>query len=74
MGAFLCFMGVRLLEMHRTLKSNGSIFLHCDPDASHYLKELMDAIFGKKNFVNEIIWHYRTYQGRVETYYPKNMT
>ena len=58
MGAFLCFMAVRLLEMRRVLKSTGSIYLHCDPTASHYLKELLDAVFGRKNFVNEIIWCY----------------
>ena len=57
-GAFLCFMGVRLLAMKRVLKDTGSIYLHCDPTASHYLKELMDSIFGKKNFINEIIWCY----------------
>ena len=56
MGAFLCWMGVRLLEMHRVLKPTGSIYLHCDPTASHYLKSLMDAIFGNANFRNEIIW------------------
>ena len=56
MGAFLCFMGVRLLEMRRVLKDTGSLYLHCDPTASHYLKELMDAIFGHANFRNEIIW------------------
>ena len=56
MGAFLCFMGVRLLEMHRVLKDTGSMYLHCDPTASHYLKELMDAVFGHENFRNEIIW------------------
>ena len=56
MGAFLCFMAVRLLEMHRVLKNDGAIYLHCDPTASHYLKELMDSIFGKKNFRNEIVW------------------
>ena len=59
MGAFLCFMAVRLLEMRRILKPTGSIYLHCDPTASHYLKELMDAIFGKENFRNEIIWYYK---------------
>ena len=58
MGAFLCFMGVRLLEMRRVLADTGSIYLHCDPTASHYLKELMDAIFGRKNFRNEIVWCY----------------
>ena len=56
MGAFLCFMAVRILEMHRVLRSDGSIYLHCDPTASHYLKELMDAVFGRDNFRNEIIW------------------
>ena len=56
MGAFLCFMAVRILEMHRVLKPTGSMYLHCDPTASHYLKELMDSIFGHKNFRNEIIW------------------
>ena len=58
MGAFLCYMGVRLLEMHRVLNHRGSIYLHCDPTASHYLKQLMDAVFGKKNFQNEIVWCY----------------
>ena len=58
-AAFLCFLSVRLLEMHRTLKDTGSIYLHCDPTASHYIKMCMDAIFGKKNFRNEIVWHYR---------------
>lgn len=58
MGAFLCFMAVRLLEMHRILRPTGTIFLHCDPTASHYLKQLLDAIFGKDRFRNEIIWHY----------------
>ncbi len=60
MGAFLCFMAVRLIEMRRVLRSDGSIYLHCDPTASHYLKELMDAIFGKDRFRNEIIWRRTT--------------
>ena len=58
MGAFLCFMGVRLMEMRRLLKPTGSIYLHCDPTASHYLKALMDAVFGRHNFRNEIVWGY----------------
>ena len=58
MGAFLCWMAVRVLEMHRVLKDTGSIYLHCDPTASHYLKAMMDAIFGRKNFRNEIVWGY----------------
>ncbi len=56
MGAYMCFMAVRLLEMHRLLKPTGSMYLHCDPTASHYLKAVMDAIFGYKNFRNEIVW------------------
>ena len=56
MGAFLCFMGVRMIEMRRVLKPTGSIYLHCDPTASHYLKALMDAVFGRENFRNEIVW------------------
>lgn len=59
MGAFMCFMAVRLLAMHRVLKPTGSIYLHCDPTASHYLKATMDAIFGHRNFRNEIAWCYR---------------
>lgn len=54
--AYLCIMAIRLLEMHRTLKPTGAIFLHCDPTASHYLKVVVDAVFGIDNFRNEIIW------------------
>ena len=60
MGAYLCFMGVRLLEMRRVLKPTGSLYLHCDPTASHYLKLMLDGIFGRKNFRNEIVWCYST--------------
>ncbi len=60
MMAYLTMMAIRLVELHRVLKPTGSLYLHCDPTASHYLKILLDAIFGKKNFVNEIIWSYRT--------------
>ncbi len=56
MAAYLAMMCVRLLELKRVLKDTGSIYLHCDPTASHYLKILMDAIFGANNFVNEIVW------------------
>lgn len=57
-AAFLCFLSVRLLEMHRVLKSTGSIYLHCDHTANAYIRMAMDAIFGKKNFRNEIVWCY----------------
>jgi site-specific DNA-methyltransferase (adenine-specific) len=56
MMAYLAMMAVRLIELRRILKSNGSIYLHCDPTASHYLKILMDGIYGAANFRNEIIW------------------
>jgi len=58
MKAYLCMMAVRLLEMRRVLKPGGSIYLHCDPTASHYLKLLLDAVFGHVNFRNEIVWGY----------------
>ena len=58
MAAFLCWLGVRLLEMHRILREDGTLYLHCDPTASHYLKALLDGIFGRKNFRNEIAWCY----------------
>jgi DNA modification methylase len=54
--AYLTMMAVRLLEMRRVLKPTGSLYLHCDPTASHYLKILMDAIFGPKRFLSEIVW------------------
>ena len=54
--AYLTMMANRLLELHRVLKPTGSLYLHCDPTASHYLKILMDAVFGAKNYRNEINW------------------
>ena len=54
--AYLAYMTPRLIEMKRILKDTGSIYLHCDPTMSHYLKLLMDAIFGRENFRNEIVW------------------
>ena len=58
MQSYLIMMAVRLLEMRRLLKSTGSLYLHCDPTASHYLKLLMDGIFGWHQFRNEIVWAY----------------
>ena len=55
---YLVFMAVRLIEMYRVLKDTGSIYLHCDQTMSHYLKLLLDCIFGEKNFRNEIVWCY----------------
>ena len=56
MMAYLAMMAVRLIELHRVLKPTGSLYLHCDPTASHYLKLLLDAVFGALNFQNELIW------------------
>ena len=54
---YLCYMAIRLIEMHRILKSTGSMYLHCDTTMSHYLKLLLDCIFGEQEFRNEIIWN-----------------
>lgn len=54
--AYLVTMAIRLVELHRVLKSSGSIYLHCDPTASHYLKLVLDAIFRHDNFKTEIVW------------------
>lgn len=64
MLAYLTMMTVRLIELHRVLKKTGSLYLHCDPTASHYLKIVLDVIFGKKNFRNEIIWTYRRWPSK----------
>jgi site-specific DNA-methyltransferase (adenine-specific) len=61
--AYLTMMTVRLIELHRVLKPTGSLYLHCDPTASHYLKIVMDTIFGKQNFRKEIIWSLETVSG-----------
>ena len=58
MGAFLCWLGVRVLEMHRVLKPTGSLYLHCDHTAGAWIKAMMDAVFERGNFRNEIIWGY----------------
>lgn len=56
MMAYLTMMAIRLLELHRVLKTTGTLYLHCDPKASHYLKILLDAVFGPRRYLNEIIW------------------
>ena len=55
---YLSYMAIRLMECHRILKDTGSIYLHCDPTMSHYLKLVMDCIFGEGNFQNEVVWWY----------------
>ena len=68
--SYMVYMAVRLLEMHRVLKPTGSIYLHCDPTMGHYLKLMLDSVFGRKNFRNEIVWHY-TGGGRSKSYFSK---
>ena len=62
--SYLAYMAARLLELRRVLKPTDSIYLHCDPTMSHYLKLVMDAVFGRRNFRNEIVWSYRRYTAR----------
>ena len=70
MKSYLIMMAVRLLEMQRILKSTGSLYLHCDPTASHYLKMLMDAIVGPGRFRNEIIWKRTASHGSAKRWGP----
>ena len=63
MMAYLAMMAPRLVELRRVLKPTGSIYLHCDPTASHYLKLLMDAVFGPESFRNEIVWRRTPFSG-----------
>ncbi len=72
MMAYLCMMAIRILELHRVLKKTGTIYLHCDPTASHYLKLLMDSIFGTERFRNEIIWLRSTPRGHAFTRFPSS--
>jgi DNA modification methylase len=68
MMAYITYMTQRVIELHRILKSTGSFYLHCDPTASHYLKILLDEVFGSKNFRNEIIWSYQRWTGATEKF------
>ena len=70
MMAYLVMMAARLIELHRVLKPTGSLYLHCDQTASHYLKILLDAIFNPLNFRNEIIWKRTTSHGNARINYP----
>ena len=70
MMAYLAMMAPRLIELRRVLKETGSIYLHCDPTASHYLKILMDAVFGPQFFRNEIIWRRADPKGHAYARFP----
>ncbi len=72
MKAYLIMMSVRLLEMKRLLKPDASIYLHCDSTAGHYLKTVMDAIFGQAQFRNDIIWRRQTAKGLATRNMPTN--
>ena len=68
--SYLTYMAPRILEMRRILKPTGSIYLHCDPTMSHYLKLVMDVVFGRENFRNEVIWHY----GQRTSFHPRHFS
>lgn len=70
--SYLIYMAARLIEMKRLLKPTGSIYLHCDPTMSHYLKLVMDAIFGRNAFRNEVVWRYKKYQKAKMNYFTRN--
>jgi site-specific DNA-methyltransferase (adenine-specific) len=72
MMAYLAMMAPRLVELHRVLKPTGSLYLHCDPTASHYLRMLMDGIFGAENFRNEVVWKRTTAKTRMTRRLPSN--
>ena len=69
---YLKFMEERAVEMHRVLKDTGSLYLHCDPTASHYLKVMLDGVFGRDNFRNEIVWWYYNQASNARTYFARN--
>jgi adenine specific DNA methylase Mod len=70
--AYLTMMTVRLIELHRVLKPTGSLYLHCDPTASHYLKIILDGIFGPTNFRNEVVWQRNTGKSLMRRKLPNN--
>lgn len=72
MMAYLAMMAVRLIELHRVLKPTGSLYLHCDPTASHYLKLLLDGVFGGDKLINEIIWARSTGKSLMKRRLPRN--
>jgi DNA modification methylase len=68
--AYLIYMSYRLFEMKRVLKPTGSLYLHCDPNASHYIKVIMDGVFGHNSFRNEVIWRRTGAHGRAKRWGP----
>ncbi len=74
MLAYLVMMTARLVELHRVLKPTGSLYLHCDPTASHYLKIILDTVFGAQNFVSEIVWKRTSAHSSAKRYGPVHDT
>lgn len=72
MMAYLAMMAVRLIELHRVLKPTGSLYLHCDPTASHYLKLLLDGVFGGAAFTNELVWNRTNAKSHAHTRFPSS--
>ena len=70
MMAYLVMMAARLVELHRVLKPTGSLYQHCDPTASHYLKIVTDTIFSPENFLNEIVWRRTGSHNKTQRYAP----
>ncbi len=68
--AYLTMMAIRLVEMRRALRPNGTLYLHCDPTASHYLKVILDAVFESNNFVSEIVWKRTSAHNRTRRFGP----
>ncbi len=72
--AYLAMMAVRLIELRRVLKPAGSLYLHCDPTASHYLRILLDAVFGNDRFLNELIWKRSSAHNHAKRFAPVHDT
>ena len=70
MAAYTAYLAQRIAELHRVLRETGSIYLHCDPGASHCIRLVMDCVFGQGNFLNEIVWHYQT-GGSGKRWFPR---
>lgn len=68
---FIEFIRKRLILAKELLADDGTIFVHLDQKMSHYIKIILDEIFGKNNLLNEIVWHFRTYQGKTQNYFPR---
>ena len=71
MAAYMCYMSVRIIEIHRILKPTGTLYLHCDNTANSYIRQLLDGVFGARNFRNELVWHYGK-MSNTKTNFPKN--